>query len=101
MAQQPDERGRRQRETGPRHGRRGPWNVNRPSRRRPLAEQVVVITGASQGIGRETALLLARRGASVVAAARNAEALGALASEIRGSWWRLLAGLLAVRNVGT
>jgi short-subunit dehydrogenase len=57
--------------------------VSRQSRRRPLPEQVVVITGASQGIGRETALLLARRGASVVVAARNEEALGTLADEIQ------------------
>ncbi len=42
---------------------------------RPLSEQVVVVTGASSGIGRETALLLASRGASVVVAARNEAAL--------------------------
>jgi short-subunit dehydrogenase len=47
-----------------------------------LGQQVVVITGASQGIGRETALLLARRGATVVPAARNEQALGTLAAEI-------------------
>jgi short-subunit dehydrogenase len=56
--------------------------VNGSSRRLPLGEQIVIVTGASQGIGRETALLLARRGASVVAAARNEEALGTLAAEI-------------------
>src|SRR5256885_16826247 len=50
--------------------------------RTPLGEQVVVVTGASQGIGRETALLLGRRGASVVAAARNEEALRTLAAEV-------------------
>jgi len=52
---------------------------------RPISEQVVVITGASQGIGRETALLLARKGASIVAAARNDMALDTLVSEIRRS----------------
>ncbi|MDP8960332.1 MAG: SDR family oxidoreductase [Actinomycetota bacterium] len=50
---------------------------------RPLSEQVVVVTGASSGIGRETALLLAERGARVVLAARNQEALKAVADEIR------------------
>jgi short-subunit dehydrogenase len=54
-------------------------------RRKPIAQQVVVITGASQGIGRETALLLGRRGASVVAAARNEDALGTLVAEIEQS----------------
>jgi short-subunit dehydrogenase len=48
---------------------------------RPISEQVVVVTGASQGIGRATALLFASRGASVVAVARNTEALETLAGE--------------------
>lgn len=52
---------------------------------RPLSEQVVVITGASSGIGRETALGLGRRGASVVLAARNEEALQEVAREIQCS----------------
>jgi short-subunit dehydrogenase len=50
--------------------------------RRPLADQVVVVTGASQGIGRTTALAFADRGARVVAAARNEEALQRLVDEI-------------------
>jgi short-subunit dehydrogenase len=49
--------------------------------KRPIGEQVVVVTGASQGIGRATALTFANRGASVVAAARNEEALQTLADE--------------------
>lgn len=49
---------------------------------RPLHEQVVVITGASSGIGRESALRLAGRGASLVLAARNEEALAFLQREI-------------------
>jgi short-subunit dehydrogenase len=50
--------------------------------KKPLDQQVVVVTGASQGIGRETVLQLAGRGASVVAAARNQEALDELGSQV-------------------
>jgi short-subunit dehydrogenase len=50
---------------------------------RPLSEQSVVITGASSGIGRQTALELARRGAAVTLAARNDTALKLVAEEIR------------------
>jgi short-subunit dehydrogenase len=49
---------------------------------RPLHDQVVVVTGASSGVGRETALLLAERGATVVLAARNEEALRTLEAEV-------------------
>ena len=50
---------------------------------RPLIDQVVVVTGASSGIGREAALLLARRGARVVISARDGDALAELAHAIR------------------
>lgn len=42
---------------------------------KPIADQVVVITGASSGIGRKTAQRMARHGASLVLAARNGDAL--------------------------
>jgi short-subunit dehydrogenase len=45
--------------------------------------QTILITGASQGIGRETALLFARNGYNVVLAARKPDRLEALAHEIR------------------
>ncbi|MEO8511628.1 MAG: SDR family oxidoreductase [Chloroflexota bacterium] len=49
---------------------------------KPLKQQVVVITGASQGIGRETALQMAMSRATVVLAARNEEALQELARQV-------------------
>ncbi|HEX2024383.1 MAG TPA: SDR family oxidoreductase [Acidimicrobiales bacterium] len=50
----------------------------------PLPEQVVVVMGASSGIGRETALQMARRGARLVVAARDGEALTSLVEQIEG-----------------
>jgi NAD(P)-dependent dehydrogenase (short-subunit alcohol dehydrogenase family) len=50
-----------------------------------LAEQVVVVVGASSGIGRATALAFARHGARVVAAARTVPALDSLVAEIAGA----------------
>jgi len=47
-----------------------------------LAGQVVIITGASAGIGEETARRLARSGARVVITARRPERLEALAREL-------------------
>ena len=47
-----------------------------------LKDKVAVITGASQGIGRDAALVLAGAGAKVAIAARNEEKLAALANDI-------------------
>src|SRR5829696_4949 len=48
---------------------------------RPLEDAVVVVTGASSGIGREVALRLARRGSSLALCARGEGPLAAVAAE--------------------
>lgn len=48
---------------------------------KPLREQVLVITGASSGIGLATARMAVQRGARVVLAARSEDALTKLAAE--------------------
>jgi NAD(P)-dependent dehydrogenase (short-subunit alcohol dehydrogenase family) len=51
-------------------------------KRKALDTQVIVVFGASSGIGRATVLEAARCGAKVVAAARDATALSSLATEL-------------------
>jgi NAD(P)-dependent dehydrogenase (short-subunit alcohol dehydrogenase family) len=52
------------------------------ARKKPLSEQVVVVTGASFGLGRAVARLAGARGARVVAAARGTEGLDACVREL-------------------
>jgi short-subunit dehydrogenase len=49
---------------------------------KPIDKQIIVITGATSGIGLVTAREAARRGARVVAAARSADALESLEREL-------------------
>jgi NAD(P)-dependent dehydrogenase (short-subunit alcohol dehydrogenase family) len=58
---------------------------------KPVGEQVVVLMGASSGIGRETALRFAKSGAKVVASARGEEGLDSLVEEIRAEGGEALA----------
>ncbi|MBA4066401.1 MAG: short-chain dehydrogenase [Isosphaera sp.] len=55
------------------------------ARLKRLRDQVVVVTGASSGIGLATARLAARDGARVVLVSRNGPALDRLADEIRAA----------------
>jgi 3-oxoacyl-[acyl-carrier protein] reductase len=55
-----------------------------------LSGAVALVTGASSGLGRRFALVLAERGASVVLVARRKERLEALAAEIEAAGGRAL-----------
>jgi NADP-dependent 3-hydroxy acid dehydrogenase YdfG len=52
---------------------------------KPINQQIVVITGASSGIGRATALSFAQKGAKVVATARDEDGLQSLVEEIQST----------------
>jgi thioester reductase-like protein/NADP-dependent 3-hydroxy acid dehydrogenase YdfG len=60
-----------------------PNRARRNNRAGPLVGRHVIITGASSGIGRASAIAVAERGATVFALARNAAALDELVAEIR------------------
>jgi 3-oxoacyl-[acyl-carrier protein] reductase len=63
-----------------------------------LTNKVALITGASQGIGRDTALALAQAGAKVAVAARNEEKLATLVAEITATGAEALALKMDVAN---
>jgi thioester reductase-like protein/short-subunit dehydrogenase involved in D-alanine esterification of teichoic acids len=65
-----------------------PDRARRDDKAGPLVGRHVIITGASSGIGRASAIVVAERGATVFALARNADALDELVAEIRANGGR-------------
>ena len=57
-----------------------------------IAGSIVIVTGASSGIGAATARELAQRGATVVLAARRAEELNRMASDLTQAGHKALGG---------
>src|SRR6185312_10119724 len=68
-----------------------PDRARRNDPKGPLQGRHVIITGASSGIGRASAIAVAERGATVFALARSAEALDTLVAEIRANGGRAYA----------
>ena len=60
-------------------------------RKKPISEQVIVVTGASSGLGRAIARAAGERGAKVIVTARNAEALDDCVAEIEAAGSEALA----------
>lgn len=56
-----------------------------------LTQKVALVTGASSGMGRATAIALANQGASVIAAARRIDKLDALVTEISAAGHKAIA----------
>lgn len=63
-----------------------------------IDQQVVAVVGASSGIGRETALKFAKRGAKLVVAARSESGLNSLVEEIRNTGGEAIAIVADVAN---
>ena len=65
-----------------------------------LAGRTAVVTGASSGLGRATALALARAGADVAVLARGAAELDAVADRVRGEGRRAVACAVDLADAG-
>ena len=66
-----------------------------------VSSEVILVTGASQGLGRQFARVLAAHGAAVVLAARQAAKLKSLEAEIRGKGGRAAAVQMDVTDIAS
>ncbi|WP_454632656.1 SDR family NAD(P)-dependent oxidoreductase [Bradyrhizobium cenepequi] len=64
-----------------------------------VSQETILITGASQGLGRQFARVLSARGAAVVLAARQTGKLKSLEEEIRGRGGRAAAAQMDVTDI--
>ena len=72
--------------------------MNEAMRKKPVNDQVVVVTGASSGVGRAIARAAGERGAKVVVAARGLDGLNAAVAEIERDGSEALAVRTDVAN---
>jgi NAD(P)-dependent dehydrogenase (short-subunit alcohol dehydrogenase family) len=63
-----------------------------------MTGKVVIVTGASSGIGRATALLFAKNGSNVIAVGRNEKELGALRDDAQGKKGSIKVHLADIRE---
>jgi len=66
-----------------------------------LQDQVCIVTGAGQGLGRSIALEMAREGATVALLERNADTLERTAKEITGAGHKAVAYRLDITDYET
>jgi len=66
-----------------------------------LGKEIILVTGASQGLGRQFARVLSAHGAAVALAARQTDKLAALEAELRGKGGRAIAVAMDVTDTAS